>query len=246
MCSSDLATLLLSLLGVNGQLELQSFLKDCLNEGKDLNTCLVEMAEKLRPFMKTGIPELNIPQTEPMVIEKIGFQLKSPLGTVDTEFTKNSVAGLSDHEVRKVEADKQARTLAVEIFIPRAQATGLYHMAGTLGPLELDETLPPAAYTSTFTGVLVSGVAKLAEQNGKLVIVGDPEVEVNVNGLNVQMDNLFGGSANGLAKVVLKFVNKESDKFVKDFQPEIAKQVASLIKGFFNSALKNIPLSTFQ
>ena len=31
-----------------GQLELQSFLKDCLNEGKDLNTCLVQMAEKLR------------------------------------------------------------------------------------------------------------------------------------------------------------------------------------------------------
>ena len=37
--------------------------------------------------------------------------------------------GLSDHEVRKVEANKQARTLAVEIFIKRAQATGLYHMA---------------------------------------------------------------------------------------------------------------------
>ena len=117
---------------------------------------------------------------------------------------------------------------------------------GVLGPLELDGTLPPADYTSTFTGVLVSGVAKLEAVNGVLVIVEDPKVEVNVDGLNVQMDNLFGGSANGLAKVVLRFVNKESDKFVKDFQPEIAKQVAGLIKGFFNSALKNIPLSTFQ
>merc|ERR1712032_1552465 len=61
--------------------------------------------------------------------------------------------------------------------------------------------------------------------------------------LNVQMENLFGGEADGLAKVVLRFVNKESDKFIKDFQPEIAKQVSQLIKTFFNSALDNIPVS---
>merc|ERR1712233_130041 len=64
--------------------------------------------------------------------------------------------------------------------------------------------------------------------------------------INVQMENLFGGEADGLAKVVLRFVNKESDKFIKDFQPEIAKQVSNLIKTFFNSALDNIPVNTFE
>merc|ERR1712107_195235 len=81
---------------------------------------------------------------------------------------------------------------------------------------------------------------------GKLQIVQQPDVTINVEGLNVQMENLFGGEADGLAKVVLRFVNKESDKFIKDFQPEIAKQVSELIKTFFNSALDNIPVSTFE
>lgn len=114
-----------------------------------------------------------------------------------------------------------------------------------IGPLELDPSLAPAPYKTTFTGTTVSGVAQLTEQNGKLVILGEPDVTIAVEGLNVQMENLFGGDADGLAKVVLKFVNKESDKFIQDFQPEIAKQVSGLIKGFFNSALENIPASTF-
>ena len=170
---------------------------------------------------------------------------------------------------------------------------------GVLGPLELDEKLAPAPYTTSFTGTTVSGVAKMDVVNGKLRIVQDPDVTINVEGLNVQMENLFGGEADGLAKVVLRwgfsfaflyiyhppslwhqpfafftqsthdhkqisatnkeeqqkidstqlflerttthvpkrlfwlaplhpelnlrFVNKESDKFIKDFQPEIAK-----------------------
>jgi len=110
----------------------------------------------------------------------------------------------------------------------------------------LDESLAPAPYTTSFTGTTVSGVAKMDVVGGKLQIVQQPDVTINVEGLNVQMENLFGGEADGLAKVVLRFVNKESDKFIKDFQPEIAKQVSELIKTFFNSALDNIPVSTFE
>merc|ERR1712216_324829 len=113
-----------SILLVNGQLELRSFLGNCVNGGTNLDSCLLQLADKLKPYMKTGIPSLNIPKTDPMDIDKIAFQLKNPLGVVTVQFTENTVEGL-----------------------------------------------------------------------------------------NVQMENLFGGEADGLAKVVLRFVNKESDKF---------------------------------
>ena len=73
-----------------------------------------------------------------------------------------------------------------------------------MGPLELDENLAPAPYTTSFTGTTVSGVAKMDIVGGKLRIVQDPDVNINVEGLNVQMENLFGGEADGLAKVVLR------------------------------------------
>merc|ERR1712130_355234 len=168
------------------------------------------------------------------------------LAVVTVKFTENTVEGLSTHTINSIRANKAAKTLSMEIHVPKATARGLYHMQGVLGPLELDESLAPAPYTTSFTGTTVSGVAKMDVVNGKLKIVQDPDVTINVEGLNVQMENLFGGEADGLAKVVLRFVNKESDKFIKDFQPEIAKQVSNLIKTFFNSALDNIPVNTFE
>merc|ERR1712210_424482 len=170
-----------SILLVNGQLELRSFLGNCVNGGTNLDSCLLQLADKLKPYMKTGIPSLNIPKTDPMDIDRISFQLKN---------------------------------LSMEIHVPKATARGRYHMQGVLGPLELDEKLAPAPYTPSFTGTTVSGVAKMDVVNGKLRIVQDPDVTINVEGLNVQMENLFGGEADGLAKVVLRFVNKESDKFI--------------------------------
>lgn len=211
-----------------------------------LDSCLLQLANKLKPYMTTGIPSLNIPKTDPMDIDRISFQLRNPLGVVTVDFTDNTVEGLSNHNINSIKANKEAKTLAMEIFVPRATATGKYHMQGVLGPLELDDTLDPEEYTTTFTGTTVSGIATMDVVGGKLKIVQDPDVTIEVNGLNVKMENLFGGEADGLAKVVLRFVNKESDKFIKDFQPEIAKQVSQLIKTFFNSALDNIPVDTFQ
>jgi hypothetical protein len=235
-----------SILLVNGQEDLRNFLGKCVGQGTNLDSCLLQLADKLKPYMKTGIPLLNIPKTDPMDIDKISFQLKNPLGVVTVKFTENMVEGLSTHTINSIRANKAAKTLSMEIFVPKATARGRYHMQGVLGPLELDESLAPAPYTTSFTGTTVSGVAKMDVVNGKLEIVQNPDVTINVEGLNVQMENLFGGEADGLAKVVLRFVNKESDKFIKDFQPEIAKQVSQLIKTFFNSALDNIPVSTFE
>jgi hypothetical protein len=52
-----------------GQAEIQSSLKACL-QSEDLNSCLANLVEKLRPYMKTGLPDFNIPKTEPMFIPR--------------------------------------------------------------------------------------------------------------------------------------------------------------------------------
>merc|ERR1719233_87627 len=59
-------------------------------------------------------------------------------------------------------------------------------------------------------------------------------------------ETLFGGKANSLAKTVDKFLNQNTDKFIKDFQPAIAKSVSGFMKGFYNSAVANIELDAFE
>merc|ERR1712173_159144 len=198
-------------------------LKQCANSGQDLNSCLTDLAVAIKPYMKTGVPELGIPQADPLILDEIAFDLKNPIIDVHVEFTENEVTGLSEHELLFINADKAARTIEMSMFIPRSKSVGKYVIEGKVAVLEL-EAYAPSAYVTEFTNTTVSGKA----------------------GLNIKMDNLFNGQADQLAKTVDKFLNQNTDKFIKDFQPAIAKSVSGFLKGFYNGAVSNIDISVFQ
>jgi len=252
------STLQLVVLGVlvvlvNGQSEINRIkadLKDCAsNNNKNLNDCLLNLASEIKPYLKTGVPELNIPQADPLSIERLSFDLKNGLVNVNVVFTDNKISGLSEHELIYIEADKEAKTIGTKMFLPASKAVGKYVIDGKVAVLEL-EPEAPAAYTTKFTNTTVEGVAKLAIQNiggvERLVIDGKPDIKITLGGLNIKFENLFGGKAPALAKTVDKFLNQNTDKFIDEFQGAITDSVSGFLKSFYNSAVANIDTSVFQ
>jgi len=220
-------------------------LKQCANSGQDLNSCLTDLAVAIKPYMKTGVPELGIPQADPLILDEIAFDLKNPIIDVHVEFTENEVTGLSEHELLFINADKADRTIEMSMFIPRSKSVGKYVIEGKVAVLEL-EAYAPSAYVTEFTNTTISGKARLNIRDNRVVIDEDPEITIDVGGLNIKMENLFNGQADQLAKTVDKFLNQNTDKFIKDFQPAIAKSVSGFLKGFYNGAVSNIDISVFQ
>merc|ERR1712183_1209895 len=80
-----------------------------------INVCLKNLADKIKPYLKTEVPELNIPQADPLLIPSLSFDLKNALIDVNVEFTKNEISGLSEHELIYIRANKEAK-LAVKII----------------------------------------------------------------------------------------------------------------------------------
>ena len=59
-----------------GQSEIESIkadLKQCALTNNDVNVCLRNLAQRIKPYMKTGVPELNIPQADPLNIDRSGL-----------------------------------------------------------------------------------------------------------------------------------------------------------------------------
>jgi len=220
-------------------------LKQCASSGRDLNACLTDLAVAIKPYMKTGVPELGIPQADPLILDEIAFDLNNPIIDVNVVFTDNVVTGLSEHELRYIKADRDNRTIEMSMFIPASKSVGKYVIEGKVAVLEL-EAEAPSEYVTEFSDTTVIGKAQLNIRNNRIVIDEDPDITISVGGLNISMDNLFGGKAPALAKTVDKFLNQNTDKFIKDFQPAIAKSVSGFLKGFYNGAVRNIDVSLFQ
>lgn len=152
---------------------------------------------------------------------------------------------MSEHELRYIKADRDNRTIEMSMFIPASKSVGKYVIEGKVAVLEL-EAEAPSEYVTEFSDTTVIGKAQLNIRNNRIVIDEDPDITISVGGLNISMDNLFGGKAPALAKTVDKFLNQNTDKFIKDFQPAIAKSVSGFLKGFYNGAVRNIDVSLFQ
>jgi len=233
-------------LSVNGQVnQIKNDLKSCASSGRPLNGCLRDLAVAIKPYITTGVPELGIPAADPLILDEIAFDLKNPIIDVHVEFTDNAVTGLAQHELIDINADKEARTIEMSMFIPYSKSVGQYVIEGKVAVLQL-EAYDPSPYVTEFTNTTVTGKAQLNIRNNRIVIDEDPDITIDVGGLNIKMENLFNGQADQLAKTVDKFLNQNTDKFIKDFQPAIAKSVSGFLKGFYNGAVRNIDVSVFQ
>merc|ERR1712197_85416 len=241
---------------VNGQTDeigrIKADLKQCASTSTSddqVNVCLKNLADRIKPYLKTGVPELNIPQADPLLIDRLSFDLKNALIDVKVEFTTNEVSGLSEHELIYIKDNKEAKTIAMKMFLPESKAVGKYVIQGKVAVLQL-EAEDPAAYTTKFTNTTVEGVAKLAVKNingvQRLVIEENPDITIGLGDLNIKLENLFGGKAPALAKTVDKFLNQNTDKFIDDFQDAITASVSGFLTSFYNSAVANIDISVFQ
>merc|ERR1712012_466025 len=139
-------------------------LKQCASSGRDLNTCLTDLAVAIKPYMKTGVPELGIPQADPLILDEIAFDLKNPIIDVHVEFTENEVTGLARHELLDINADKEAKTIEMSMFIPYSKSIGKYVIEGKVAVLEL-EAYDPSPYETEFTNTTVTGKARLNIRN---------------------------------------------------------------------------------
>jgi len=227
-----------------GQDELSGSLSRCLSSSAndDLNSCLEQLAESLRPYMRAGIPYLNVPPTEPMFLDQIELVLKRPPIDVKVQFNDTVVSGLSSFILNSVRADLDTQKIRINMTVPELYAAGNYEMTGKAFVVIKDSKGP---FQGNMTNANVVMETKLKVQSGRLLVDGEPKIEVKVQKLNVKLDNLFGGRTPQLANTITTFINKDSDKFIKDFGPQITQQIGQLAVKVYNTAVQDIDPSVF-
>eukprot|EP00088_Acartia_fossae_P026634 TRINITY_DN27474_c0_g1_i12.p1 TRINITY_DN27474_c0_g1~~TRINITY_DN27474_c0_g1_i12.p1 ORF type:complete len:257 (-),score=53.46 TRINITY_DN27474_c0_g1_i12:116-850(-) len=225
-----------------GQQELKGSLSSCINGGSNINTCLAQLAERLRPYMRQGLPDYGVPPTEPMFIDEVTLSLKRPPVDVKVEFKDTTVTGLSSFRLNSVRADKISKTISLNMTVPSMNTNGQYKMTGKAFVVIKDSEGP---FTVDMKEVNVKMDTQLKVQNGRLLVDGEPRVKVKVGDLNVKLSNLFGGKTPQLARTITQFLNNDSDRFIEDFGPQITSQVSRLAVNVYNTAVQDIDPTVF-
>lgn len=77
-------------------------MKICHRNDPNLNDCIKKSVEVIRPYLKTGIPELLVPPSEPLKVPE--FELTQAAGAISMKSTFNNiqVLGTTDFVLKSV------------------------------------------------------------------------------------------------------------------------------------------------
>jgi len=221
----------------------------CVDQGTELDTCAENTMNGIRPIMSTGIPELNPPvlPMDPMAIDKIPFTF----ATVQLEFLDLDIRGFQQFDLRKSHVDKDTREWNVVLFVPELKVTGRYNLEGDFFGVELGKSEGPETFNAT--EVIINATATLEDKNGKIHI-SKVDLLPKFSKIKIEMLCLFPdfdtksccknkwkqSCSPTLAKTIHKFINKDGEKFVEQFLPEISTKFGGIIQDLLNSALQNL------
>jgi len=207
-----------------------------------LSSCLMAEINGYKHQLGPGIPALNIPRLEPLVIDSIPFNQTNPPVTVLALFTDVHVTGGTDFDLKYLEIDVGAtRKVALGLTIPRLYLLGRYTITGNIIGLPIQGS---GDFESILDGIIAEGTGTLAEVGGQLTLV-DVKIGFKIRDMDTTLHNLFEGNQL-LSDTMHHFLKENSQLVLDEVRPEVTKLLNIFIKQLFNGVLSVLPKEALE
>lgn len=85
----------------------------------------------LRPYLSKGIPELDVPSLNPLLVPELKLSQESGI-QVEASFKNISIYGAMDFRLRSVRSDIETDRFRMKIWFPKLIMQGHYNIKGML------------------------------------------------------------------------------------------------------------------
>ncbi|XP_060651063.1 protein takeout [Drosophila nasuta] len=234
--------LLLSILGTIFAQQQPYYLQQCPRDEAAINECLRDSGNKLVHYLQKGIPELDIYEIEPVVIDEIGIVLGSGPDGYRALFRNIQAFGVSNITVTNVRSDLDSLQFQLTCEIPRIRVKAQYRSTGVL---ILVKASGAGDYWGEYEGVKAKIYFKaLANEgpDGRTYLSTDSvKMDFNVKDIQMGVDNIANGNSVIQAALNL-FINSNSQELLKEMKPALRTKLTLVIRNFMDRLFAKIPL----
>ncbi|KYQ52587.1 Circadian clock-controlled protein [Trachymyrmex zeteki] len=211
------------------------FLHICQTQDPHYETCISESIEYLKPYLKTGVPEYNIPSLEPLILKKITF---TPSSSLQLEASEIETTGASNFIIKKAKIDFNTLIVLVDVELPNIQVEGIYGIDGKLLLLPIRGSGPIHGNFSNCIGACKIQIAKYFDEDGEEKMhITDFKLKISVGKGTIKLDNLFGGEQ-ALGDVINSAINNNFELFMKELLPFVEKALSDSFQNIASSIIQ--------
>ncbi|XP_056633372.1 uncharacterized protein LOC130442972 [Diorhabda sublineata] len=168
--------------------------EQCYKDDINVNTCLKQSTNFLIANLRNGIPELDIYDPEPIVIDQIQLALGTGPDGYRAIFRDIEAFGVSNISVAAVRSDLNTHQYQFTMFIPRITAKAKYESSGIL---ILIQASGGGNYWGEYEGVKIKVYLRGSPRdiNGRTyLIVQQMKMDFNVKEIKMGVDGIHNGN----------------------------------------------------
>ncbi|XP_039494384.1 protein takeout [Drosophila santomea] len=209
--------------------QLPSFLKVCHRNAPDLDTCVRESYEALRPRLMEGIPELYIPAMEPLVVPQVKMDQDSGAIYLHSVYRNVKVTGISRHTVNELRLEPSKLKFIVSLTFPKLHMESDYSIKGKIMmmPLLGDGHCNVDLVNITMRTELIGQEYK--KNGANFLKINTVTVKYELSDVHIHLDNLFNGDK-ALGDRMNEFLNENWKALADEVRPLMTKALVDILR----------------
>ncbi|KAJ2943929.1 hypothetical protein O0L34_g8250 [Tuta absoluta] len=202
----------------------------CPREEKALGECLKDALNSYIPQLATGVPEFNVPSSEPLIIPSLSVRQHSGPIDVTSTFDDVTVSGPSHMTVTNVRVIAKNHQVIARLAIPELKMRGNYKLAGQLLMLPIEGQGKFTAKFGDIDAIVNIVLGRQRQFNGPDTLkCEDLDFKFKATSASMQLDNLFGSDGE-LSKSMNNFLNENWQMMAEELQGPIEDALRDFFK----------------
>ncbi|CAK1600172.1 unnamed protein product [Parnassius mnemosyne] len=220
---------------------LPDYLPSCYRNDPELDTCIKNSFNSLRPHLARGLTDLDVPPVEPLLIDRLVMENSAGPVRVNAAFSNITVVGPSNYTVTKIRSDLKKMRIDMGLALPRIEVTGRYEVSGQV---LLFPVRSQGDFWAAFTDV--AAIAKIygkevERENVKYMVIERLLVDFKLKNSRFNIrDTVNHGSVIGEA--MNQFLNNNAPEIIDEMRPAASMAIAKHFQTFLNAAFSKIPI----
>lgn len=244
MISFVISTLLITVTFAQTLGTVPPYVKQCHEGDPQLIQCFIGALHHLRPYLATGIPEIELPSVEPFLMDELSLSLTSGPNGYKVTLKDIDVYGASNYTVETMKLAEGDKPFEARIRIPELRINAKYQSSGVL-------IILPASGSGTFHGVfddvtaIVKGKVSSSNKDGlKYLHVESLVVDLDIRKVKMAVKRIYNNNRI-LIEATNLFLRENGQEVIKAMSPQLTKKLANLFKSIANKLLTHVPVETF-
>ncbi|EZA49852.1 hypothetical protein DMN91_006488 [Ooceraea biroi] len=221
------------------------YIRPCNRSDPKIDSCFHETLRHIQPYLVKGIPELDLPPLEPLVIPELKMENGQGPVRVRAYFTNITAIGPGNFTFTKVRVNISAYRIDLHLAFPKIELQGDYDINGNvlLFPIQSHGDFW-ALFGDVEATARAQGVEVLRD-GVRYMMISRLLIDFSLGRARFRvMDHLNGNNVIGQA--MNQFLNQNAKEIIEEMRPAASISIAKHFKEFLNSAFGKLPLKVWM